>query len=160
MQAHKGSAVKVVLVDRSIPFSSRCQCLGTNVVSVLADCWSEEKNWIEIHRKYPHMVHSDLLLTTNVMRLLAAHTRSRFCCSCSSRKSHYEILLDTFLTPAPMQDRKTVLLAACGLMLKVTPKKAFTCRSVLTAWGVSGPKRTSFNSSGPSAHNSITSPCR
>lgn len=65
---------------------------------------------------------------------------------------------DAFLSPAPMQDKKIVRLAASGRTLKVTPKKALRWRSVRTACGVSGPRRTSLSSSGPIAQNSSANP--
>jgi hypothetical protein len=61
--------------------------------------------------------------------------------------------------PAPMHERKIVWLSFSGLMLKVTPKKSFTCRRVFTAYGVSSPSRTSFTSAGPIAHSSRIRPC-
>lgn len=66
--------------------------------------------------------------------------------------------LEAFLSPAPMQDRKMVRLAASGRTLNVTPKKALRWRSVRTACGVSGPSRTSLSSSGPIAQNSSAKP--
>jgi len=47
-----------------------------------------------------------------------------------------------FLMPAPTVERNTVPLSGSGWMLNVTPKNAFTTRSVCTARGVSCPSRT------------------
>ena len=61
--------------------------------------------------------------------------------------------------PQPMQLMNRVWLSASGRMLKVTPKKSLRCLRVRTAYGVRGPRRTSFISPGPSAHISSSRPC-
>mmetsp|Transcript_34555 Transcript_34555/g.87380 ORF Transcript_34555/g.87380 Transcript_34555/m.87380 type:complete len:300 (+) Transcript_34555:388-1287(+) len=52
----------------------------------------------------------------------------------------------------------TVWLADSVRMAKVTPRKSLMWRSVRTAAGVSGPRRSSCISSGPSAHSSSSRP--
>jgi hypothetical protein len=48
-------------------------------------------------------------------------------------------------------ERNTVPLSGSGWMLNVTPKNAFTTRSVCTARGVSCPSRMRLMCSGPTA---------
>jgi hypothetical protein len=77
------------------------------------------------------------IITSNVVCALSVcpHPFSLHACcflhgGCNTQQQifvqkHHDTLFDMFFTPAPMQERKIVLLAAWGFTLNVTPRTAF-----------------------------------